>query len=188
MNLNQAKILEYMKLAFEQAEEAYNVGEVPVGCVIVDKTTGKVVSGGRNETNETLNGTRHAELVAYDKMFPALKEATESGLITLENYMLFVTVEPCIMCASALGYLKIDSVYYGCQNERFGGCGSVESLHESLSIQQRSYAAFGGYMREEAIMMLRRFYVRENTSAPAPKKKAARVLKTEIAPPKKASE
>ncbi|KAJ9049802.1 tRNA(adenine34) deaminase, variant 5 [Entomophthora muscae] len=112
-----------LKLWLEsKAEEAYNVGEVPVGCVFVDKTTGEVVSGGRNETNETLNGTRHAELVAYDKMFPALKEATESGLITLENYMLFVTVEPCIMCASALGYLSsisCNTMFNSCLRNRF---------------------------------------------------------------------
>ncbi|KAJ3034798.1 tRNA(adenine34) deaminase [Rhizophlyctis rosea] len=84
------------------------------------------------------------------------------------------------MCASALRQLRIRKVYYGCGNERFGGCGSVFNIHQDPVGSDPPYEAEGGYFKEEAIMMLRKFYIRENDKAPVPKKKANRVLKTEI--------
>lgn len=74
---------------------------------------------------------------------------------------LYVTVEPCIMCASALRQYGIRAVYFGCLNDRFGGCGGVMAIHADESVD-RPFPAFGGLFREEAIMLLRRFYVQEN--------------------------
>ncbi|KAI9295940.1 cytidine deaminase-like protein [Neoconidiobolus thromboides FSU 785] len=202
MNFSEDKIKFYFDKAFEllikiKAEDAYENNEVPVGCIFVNNENGEIVSSGRNETNETLNGTRHAEIVAYDKYFLKMKsnekEGTKAELLTLKNITLFVTVEPCIMCASALSHLDISRVYYGCHNERFGGCGSVLSVHKSIS--PPDYEAFGGYFYDKAIMLLRKFYIRENGSgifsiavkdiinyclAPIPKKKTNRVLKQVI--------
>lgn len=79
--------------------------------------------------------------------------------------------------------MGIKEVFYGCANDRFGGCGSVLGVNERLPHPTHpSYSATGGYYREEAIMMLRRFYITENTNAPIPKSKANRVLKTIIYP------
>ncbi|KAJ2182426.1 tRNA(adenine34) deaminase [Coemansia sp. RSA 551] len=163
--------VKYMREALAMAEEAYEASEVPVGCVFV--CDGQIVGRGRNETNVSKNGTRHAELVAIERM---LAEGFKTS--DFSKTQLYVTVEPCIMCASALRQINIESVVYGCANERFGGCESV--LHvNSDELDGTSYEATGGYLRDEAVLMLRKFYVRENTTAPQPKKKTRRVLKTQ---------
>lgn len=74
---------------------------------------------------------------------------------------LYVTVEPCIMCASALRQYGIRTVYFGCLNDRFGGCGGVMRVHEDKGVDP-GYPVYGGLFREEAILLLRRFYVQEN--------------------------
>jgi len=99
----------------------------------------------------------------------------------LRDTALYVTVEPCIMCASALRQLGIQEVFYGCDNDRFGGCGSVLGVNEQLGHPKHpSYSANGGLRREEAILLLRRFYMTENQNAPVPKSKANRLLKNDI--------
>ena len=132
----------------------------------------------------------------------------------LRSTDLYVTVEPCVMCASALRQYQIRSVYFGCGNERFGGTGSILTLHsESVfpmlykSFKQltcnspsidRPYPSYGGLFQKEAIMLLRRFYVQENSNgnyvlhtnkissiansslAPNPRPKRNRELKTEF--------
>jgi len=79
----------------------------------------------------------------------------------LRDTDLYVTVEPCIMCASALRQYGIRAVYFGCLNDRFGGCGGVMQIHSDPGVD-RPYRVYGGLFREEAIMLLRRFYVQEN--------------------------
>lgn len=98
-----------------------------------------------------------------------------------EETDLYVTVEPCVMCASALRQLNIRSVYFGCANDRFGGCGSVMNINSDEGIE-RPYRAYPGFYREEAIMLLRKFYIQENEKAPTPKGKKSRELKTEFLP------
>ncbi|KAJ4833186.1 tRNA(adenine34) deaminase [Turnera subulata] len=127
-----SKTIAYMELAIEQAKDALNCLEVPVGCVIVED--GKVVASGRNRTTETRNATRHAEMEAIDVL---LEQWQSNGLSISEvakkfsNCTLYVTCEPCIMCAAALSIIGIKEVYYGCPNDKFGGCGSILSLHSS---------------------------------------------------------
>ncbi|CAO3695763.1 unnamed protein product [Rhizopus stolonifer] len=87
------------------------------------------------------------------------------------------------MCASALRQIGICHVYFGCGNGKFGGNGSVFNIHSDSRLDtqdSKGYESKGGYFYEEAIMMLRKFYVRENKNAPVPRKKTNRVLKTEI--------
>ncbi|KAL2913403.1 tRNA(adenine34) deaminase [Polyrhizophydium stewartii] len=170
----------YMRQALALAEEAYAVGEVPVGCVFVHDELG-VVGQGRNRTNETLNGTRHAEFEAIDQILalrPAGTPLADFVRDTFARTDLFVTVEPCVMCASALRKLGLRRAVYGCGNDKFGGCGSVFTIHTDEVGEGSKYEAVGGLFRGEAIMALRRFYVRENDHAPAPKRKGRRVLKT----------
>ncbi|KAF9007915.1 cytidine deaminase-like protein [Cyathus striatus] len=173
--------LKWMKAAMDMAEEALTAGEVPVGCVFV--RDGAIIAQARNRTNELRNATRHAELEAIDAIFADKLLTPEMAPYPLSSTTLYVTVEPCIMCASALRQLGIKEVFYGCGNDRFGGCGSVLGVNENLDHPVHpSYNATGGYCREEAIMILRRFYITENTNAPVPKSKANRILKTDIPP------
>ncbi|KAJ7581097.1 cytidine deaminase-like protein [Mycena floridula] len=169
----------WMQEAMLMAEEALASGEVPVGCVFV--RDGSIIARARNRTNELRNATRHAELEAIDEILADKSFTPSVSDRPLSTTTLYVTVEPCIMCASALRQVGIKEVFYGAGNDRFGGCGSVLGVNESLKHPAHpSYPATGGYLREEAIMILRRFYITENTNAPVPKSKANRVLKTEI--------
>lgn len=118
-----------------------------------------------------MQGTLHAEMVAIEKLW------NETKFTDLNNCELYVTVEPCIMCASALRQLHIDKVYYGCQNEKFGGCGTVISVHSDKYSSDPPFLAVGGIFRSKSITLLRMFYIQENQSAPKPKKKINRVLK-----------
>ncbi|KAF7301297.1 Cytidine deaminase-like protein [Mycena indigotica] len=172
----------FMAQALVMAEEAFGAGEVPVGCIFVRE--GRVIARARNRTNELRNATRHAELEAIDEILANPELTPTKDMHPLSTTTLYVTVEPCIMCASALRQMGIQQVFYGCANDRFGGCDGVLSVNASVPHPVHpSYPAFGGYMREEAIMILRRFYITENSHAPVPKSKANRVLKTEISPP-----
>lgn len=166
-----------------EAGEAMDAGEVPVGCAFV--LDGVVIAKARNRTNELRNSTRHAELEAIDYILstPSLTPTSSLDPLPLSTTTLYVTVEPCIMCASALRQMGIKEVYYGCGNERFGGCGSVLSVNDDEDLNHPQYPAVMGYLRDEAIMILRRFYLTENKNAPVPRAKTNRILKTEIPSP-----
>ncbi|KAL4588634.1 hypothetical protein LXL04_001526 [Taraxacum kok-saghyz] len=167
------EILAFMKLALEQAKIAFESLEVPVGCVIV--MDGKVISHGRNRTNETRNATRHAEMEAIDVLLNEWKEKKHTKHQVADMFSkcyLYVTCEPCIMCASALSFLGIKEVFYGCANDKFGGCGSILSLHTTTTttsdIGRKSYKCTGGIMGEEAVNLFRNFYELGNPNAPKP--------------------
>ncbi|KAI3871969.1 hypothetical protein MKX03_016742 [Papaver bracteatum] len=175
---NSLATLAFMELAIEQAKLALNSLEVPVGCVIVEDE--KVIASGRNRTNETRNATRHAEMEATDYL---LEQWQKNGLskkeirIRFSKCDLYVTCEPCIMCAAAISILGIKAVYYGCPNDKFGGCGSILSLHsrnnEHLSSGGASemkgcFTCKGGIMASEAVSLFRSFYDQGNPNAPKP--------------------
>ena len=157
---------EFMKGALNEAEKALNEGEVPVGCVIVYQD--KIIGRGHNKTVESRNGTRHAEFEAFDQI---LNSGYDSSVFA--ECTLYVTVEPCIMCASALLLLKIKEVYCGCMNDKFGGCGSVYNVHSHQDDNHsfRNYVCHGGLYEQEGIDVLKRFYEQENPLAPKPQKK-----------------
>ncbi|KAF2852867.1 cytidine deaminase-like protein [Plenodomus tracheiphilus IPT5] len=163
----------FMREAIAMAELALKSDETPVGCVFVKD--GEIIGRGMNETNRTLNGTRHAEFVAIAGIL------SKNPISVLNETDLYVTVEPCVMCASMLRQYGIRAVYFGCWNERFGGTGGVLNVHCDPSVD-KPYPVTGGIFREEAIMLLRKFYVQENEKAPEPKQKKTRELKTEILP------
>ncbi|KAF2211013.1 hypothetical protein CERZMDRAFT_112839 [Cercospora zeae-maydis SCOH1-5] len=143
----------FMREAIGMAEFALASDETPVGCVFVHQ--GKIIGRGINGTNASLNGTRHAEFVALAEIMSKHPQSI------LHETDLYVTVEPCIMCGSALRQYGIRAVYFGCLNDRFGGCGGVMNVHSDPGIDG-TFPCYGGLFREEAIMLLRRFYVQEN--------------------------
>lgn len=144
----------FMSKALEQAELAYKENEVPVGCVFVCPKTKKIISEGHNQTNKQLQGVEHAELVAINKVLLGKKLENNSNIneeivlcsdskISQSSYnifkgsTLFVTCEPCIMCAGAIGQLEVSGVFYGCSNDRFGGNGSILSLHNNEKMNKK---------------------------------------------------
>ncbi|KAJ5851909.1 uncharacterized protein N7529_011294 [Penicillium soppii] len=161
----------FMRQALLMGEKAIEFNETPVGCVLVYNN--QIVGFGMNDTNRSMNGTKHAEFIAIAQM---LQRYPRSALKSTD---LYVTVEPCVMCASALKQYRIRNVYFGCANDRFGGTGGVLSLHADSSIDP-TYPAYGGLFEKEAIMLLRRFYIQENEKAPNPRPKKNRELNTKF--------
>ncbi|XVE68245.1 hypothetical protein DITRI_Ditri09bG0052900 [Diplodiscus trichospermus] len=169
--------LAYMELAIHQAKLALESLEVPVGCILIKD--GDVVASGRNRTTETRNATRHAEMEAIDVLLEKWRRDGLSKSEVSENFskcVLYVTCEPCIMCAAALSILGIKEVYYGCVNEKFGGCGSILSLHSSCSEpticgevpRRKGFKCTGGLLASEAVSLFRSFYEQGNPNAPKP--------------------
>jgi tRNA-specific adenosine deaminase 2 len=154
----------YMKLALQMAQKAYEAGEVPVGCVFIHNDS--IMASAGNETNKTRNATKHAEIICLENLDCDLVREMD----------LYVTIEPCIMCAAALRESGIKHVYYGAGNDRFGGCGTVLNIHSDPS-EYPPYSVTSGIYEKEAIMMLRKFYITENDTAPNPRKKKNRKLK-----------
>jgi len=110
-----------MQLALELAREAGQDNEAPVGCVIVD-ARGAVIGRGRNRREKTKLTTAHAEL-------EAINEACERlGDWRLPGYSMYVTLEPCPMCAGAVIMSRISKLFYGARDELTGSCGSVLNL------------------------------------------------------------
>jgi tRNA-specific adenosine deaminase 2 len=154
---------EYMKLALAEAEKSYFNGEVPVGAVIIDPATSKVITQYGNQTNKDRNGVRHCE-------FLCLKEISEAFPETFTEFHLYVTVEPCIMCAAAYRFMGVTAIFFGCFNERFGGCGSVLDVATSPEGTLTPLRIKGGILETEAVEILKKFYARGNPNAPAMKR------------------
>ncbi|TKS76171.1 tRNA-specific adenosine deaminase 2 [Collichthys lucidus] len=165
---SEEEIEKWMDSAFDMAKDALENGEVPVGCLMVygDEVVGK----GRNEVNETKNATRHAEMVALDQLLDWCRSRNLDTRSVCERTALYVTVEPCIMCAAALRLIRLPVVVYGCRNERFGGCGSVLDV-SSANLPQTgtTFKCVSGHRADEAVEMLKTFYKQENPNAPKPK-------------------
>lgn len=156
----------FMDEAFQQAREALAAGEVPVGCVFTYNNS--IIASGRNTVNQTHNATRHAEINCVDRVLDwcqasGLEERAIFCMVTV-----YVTVEPCGMCADALGQLGVARLVYGCSNDRFGGCGSVVDVPRMYG---HGYVIEEGVRADEAIHLLKEFYKGENPNAPTEKAK-----------------
>lgn len=172
---------ERMELAVRLARYALDHGETPVACVFFYEPLGEVIAYGMNDTNRSLTGIAHAEFMAMDQLRCILGGSAELARVA-QGITVYVTVEPCIMCASALRQLGIKKVVFGCANERFGGNGTVLRCNKDHSTTGEPYESIPGIMRREAIMLLRYFYVRSNEKAPRPKNKTERRLDRENFP------
>ena len=113
---------DYMREALMLAREAYEAGEVPVGCVIVKN--GRIIGRGRNRREEKQSALSHAELEAIEDACRA------TGGWRLQGCQLYVTLEPCPMCAGGIISARIPEVYYGAKDEGFGAVGSILNLFE----------------------------------------------------------
>ena len=110
----------YMRQALQLAREAARAGEVPVGCVIVHR--GEIIGRGRNRREEKQSTLSHAEMEAIGEANRA------AGSWRLEDCTLYVTLEPCPMCAGAILNARIPWVYYGARDRAMGACGGVLNL------------------------------------------------------------
>ncbi|MBQ8250515.1 MAG: nucleoside deaminase [Alphaproteobacteria bacterium] len=103
-----------LKTAYVQAQKAFKEDEVPVGAVIYNSNTGEIISTAYNETEKTKNPLAHAEILAIQKACETLNTKRLNG------YSLFVTLEPCVMCAGAISLARLDAVYFGAFDPKTG--------------------------------------------------------------------
>ena len=139
---------EYMREALALAREAAAEGEVPVGCVITDGE--RIVGRGRNRRETAKNALSHAELEAIDEACRTL------GGWRLWQCTLYVTLEPCPMCAGAIINARVPVVVYGAKEPNFGSCGSVLNLFEER--YGHHPAIYGGVLSDDCADVLRAFF------------------------------
>ena len=139
-----------MNEAIALARQAAELGEVPVGAVVVKKATGEIVGRGFNRRESDRSPLAHAELIAINE---ASKRLGGWRLIDCE---LYVTLEPCPMCSGAIINSRIESVIFGAYDRRFGACGSVITLFD-LPFNHRPELT-GGVMEEECAGLLSEFF------------------------------
>ena len=139
---------EYMREALALAREAAAQGEVPVGCVIV--RGGEIVGRGRNRREERQSTASHAEMEAIADANARL------GTWRLDDCTLYVTLEPCPMCAGAILNARIPRVYYGARDEAMGACGGVINLF--MERFANTPALVGGVLADESRAVLRAFF------------------------------
>jgi len=139
----------FMREALSLALEAAAAGEVPVGAVVVKD--GAVVGRGHNRPVASRDPTAHAEVMA-------LRDAAERiGNYRLAECMLYVTLEPCAMCAGAMMNARISRVVYGAADPKSGACGSVVDLFAENRLNHHA-TVVGGVMAEEAAKLLQDFF------------------------------
>lgn len=139
----------YMRSALSLAQAAFDAGEIPVGCVVVDPR-GEIIGRGGNTREKTRSALGHAELAAIDEACRA------TGDWRLEGCTIFVTLEPCPMCAGAIINARISTVVFGAREENFGACGSVIDLF-SERFGHRP-AVYAGVMEEQCSALLKEFF------------------------------
>jgi len=139
----------YMRRAISLAEEAAAVGEVPVGCVIVD-SRGEILAEGRNRREETRGVCGHAELDALEQACRA------RGDWRLDDCTLYVTLEPCPMCAGAMINARLGTLVYGAREPLFGSASSVINLFEER--YPGHTAIFGGVLAERCGALMTEFF------------------------------
>ena len=139
----------YMKEAIRQAKKAYAIGEVPIGCVIA--RDGKIISRGYNRRTIDKNTLAHAELAAIKKASKKLDDWR------LEGCTMYVTLEPCQMCAGALVQSRIDRVVVGCMNPKAGCAGSILNLLQMPEFNHQVELETG-VLEEECSQMMKDFF------------------------------
>lgn len=134
----------YMSLALHEAQKALSEGEVPVGCIIVSE--GQIVGRGHNLTETLRDVTAHAEIQAITAASQTL------GGKYLTDCTLYVTVEPCVMCAGAIGWAQIKRVVYGCSDEKRGYSRfAPEAFHPKTSVKS-------GVLEDDCRQMMQEFF------------------------------
>ena len=140
----------YMKEAIKQARKAYALGEVPIGCVIVHN--GKIIGRGYNRRNTDKNTLAHAEITAINKASKAI------GDWRLEGCTLYVTLEPCQMCAGAIVQARIPKVVMASMNPKAGCAGSILNILEMPQFNHQ-VETVRGVLDEQCSTMLKEFFV-----------------------------
>ena len=143
------KHLQYMQKAYLLAEQAYEEKEIPVGSVVVKND--RIIGKGYNQTERLNDPTAHAEMLAISAACSTLGEKY------LENCTLYVTLEPCPMCAGALIWSKIDRVVIGTWDAKAGSCGSLFNIAANNKLNHQ-IEVLQGFMEQDCEGILKQFF------------------------------
>ena len=148
----------FMQQALEQAQHAWDLGEVPVGAIVVKD--GVVIATGYNEPIGRHDPTAHAEI-------NALRAAAEKlGNYRLPGCELYVTLEPCVMCSGAMLHARLARVVFGASDPKTGACGSVLNLFKHDQLNHHTQLV-GGVLADECGAMLKSFFVQRRSASAA---------------------
>ncbi len=136
----------FMKMALKEAEKAFEEGEVPVGAIVV--VGDKIISRGHNMVEKLIDPTAHAEIIALTSAFNAL------GSKYLPDATIYVTVEPCLMCAGALHWSKINKIVWGASDPKNGHQVYTEDRNPFHPKTQ----VLSGYLADEAAALMKAFF------------------------------
>ncbi|MFA5523614.1 MAG: tRNA adenosine(34) deaminase TadA [Tissierellales bacterium] len=141
----------FMKIAIDEAYKAYSIGEVPVGAIIVNNQ--KVIAAGHNMREILKDPTAHAEIIAIKKASQVL------GGWRLINCTMYVTIEPCAMCAGAIVNSRVERVIIGAKDPKMGACGSVVNIVQNSSFNHRADITWG-VMEKQCSEIMKDFFRR----------------------------
>ena len=147
--MNTDRYHDYMAMAFSEAQNAFESGEVPVGAVVIFE--GRVIGRGYNQIETLKDATAHAEMIALSAAFNYF------GAWRLENCTLVCTLEPCTMCAGAAVHSRIGKIIYGAKDQKFGGCGSIFNIPSEPKLNH-NIEIVSGIMEEPISMMMKEFF------------------------------
>jgi tRNA(adenine34) deaminase len=139
----------FMCIALEEAKMAFESGEIPVGAVIIKD--GSVIARAHNSNRELRDPVKHAEIICIEEASRVL------GNERLLECDLYVTKEPCAMCAGAIVHARIKNVFIGAEDEKYGACGTVLSVCGNSTLNHVPAIEFG-ILKEEASNLLKKFF------------------------------
>ena len=142
----------FMTKAIELAEQAYKKDEVPVGAVVVKEN--KVIGKGYNQIESLGDATAHAEMIALSAAYET------NGSKYLHGATLYVSLEPCVMCAGAMIWSKIDRLVFGASDSKSGACGSLFNIHNNPLLNHR-FEVIQGILEADAENLLKRFFAKK---------------------------
>ena len=148
--LNNMNINFFMKIALEQARKALLLNEVPIGAILVDNNTHKIIDFAHNLVESTQNASAHAEIVLINKANNKIKKKF------LHKTSIFVTLEPCAMCAAAISEMRIENLYFGAYDLKKGSLESIMRIYN----EKHYYVpeVYGGINEIECSNLLKNFF------------------------------
>ena len=138
-----------MRRALVQAAEAFEADEVPVGAVIAHK--GRIIAQAHNQVEMLKDPTAHAEIIAIRKACKKLKNYRLNGCT------MYVTIEPCAMCAGALIWARVNRIVFGAYDAKAGACGSVFNIVSEKKLNHQ-IEVYGGLLEEECATIIKEFF------------------------------
>ena len=140
---------DFMRMAINEAMEAFEADEVPIGSIVVCKN--KIVGRGHNQTESLKDATAHAEMIALSAAY------NQRGDWRLDDCYLFSTIEPCTMCSGAAVLSRIKTIVFGASDPKFGACGSIFNVPTEKRLNHR-IEDVGGILKKEIADMMQQFF------------------------------